>query len=81
MASALGFVFGVEAEVDERVVAERGLHEDVSAVAAISAGGASAGDEFLAAKGHAAVSAVAGFDPNFRFVDEHGLSSSLNELF
>ena len=33
VASALRFVLGVEAEVDEGVVAERGFHQDVAAVA------------------------------------------------
>ena len=46
MPAAFGFVLGVEAEVDERVVRERGAHEDVAAVAAVAAGGAAAGDEF-----------------------------------
>ena len=71
------FVLGVEAEVDEGVVAERGGHEDVAAVAAVAAGGAAAGDEFFAAEGHAAVAAVAGFDADLRFINEHAVSSVL----
>ena len=71
VATALRLMLRVEAEVDERVVAEGGRHEDVAAVAAISAGGATARDELLPAEGHAAVAAVAGFDTYFCFVEEH----------
>ena len=46
VAAALGFVLGVEAEVDEGVVGERGGHEDVAAVAAVAAGGAARGTNF-----------------------------------
>src|SRR6185437_6837808 len=60
-----------EAEVNEGVVGERGAHEDVAAVAAVSAGGSATGNEFFAAEGHAAVAAVAGFDSDVGFVDEH----------
>jgi hypothetical protein len=58
--------------MDEGVVALRGLHEDVAATAAVAAGGTAARDELFAAEGHAAVAAVAGFDANFGFVEEHG---------
>ena len=73
--SALGVVFGIEAEVDERVVALAGFHEDVAALAAVAAGGSAARDKLLAAEGHAAIAAVAGLDSNFRFIDEHRKSS------
>ena len=73
--AALAFVLGVEAEVDEGVVALGGDHEDVAAVAAVAAGGAAAGDELLPAEGHAAIAAVAGFDANFCFIDKHSLYS------
>ena len=69
--SALGLVFGIEAEVDQRVVALAGFHDDVAAVAAVAAGGPAARHELLAPEGHAAVAAVAGFHPNFGFVNEH----------
>ncbi len=71
VAAALGLPLGVEAEVDEGVVGERGAHEDVAAVAAVAAGGTAAGDELFAAEGHGAVAAVAGFDSDAGFVDEH----------
>ena len=71
VAAALGFVLGVEAEVDQGVVGEGGGHEDVSAVAAVAAGGAAPGDELFAAECHAAVAAVAGLDADSCFIDEH----------
>ena len=80
VASALGFVFRVKAEVDERVVTLAGFHDDVATLAAVAAGGAAARDKFLAAKGQTAVAAVAGFDSDCGFVDEHreaGLGVSL----
>ncbi len=70
--AALRLVLGVVAEMDEGVVALAGLHDDVAATAAVAARGPAAGHELFAAEGHAAVAAVAGFDANFGFVDEHG---------
>ena len=70
--AALRLVLGVEAEMDEGIVALRGLHDHVAATAAVAARGSAAGDELLTAEGHAAVAAVAGFYANFGFVDEHG---------
>ncbi len=69
--AAFGLPLGVEAEVDEGVVGEGGAHDDVAAVAAVAAGGTAAGDEFFAAKGHAAIAAVAGLDADAGFIDEH----------
>ena len=43
----------------------------VAAAAAVAAGGAAAGNELFAAKGHAAIAAVARLDPDFCFIDEH----------
>jgi hypothetical protein len=40
-------------------------------VAAVTAGRAAARDELFAAEGHAAITAVAGFDSDVGFVDEH----------
>ena len=74
VASALGLVFGIEAEMHERVVTLAGFHDDVAAFASVATGGASSGDEFLAAEGQAAVATVACFDSNCGFVDEHGSS-------
>ena len=69
--AALRFVLGVEAEMNQRVVALAGFHQDVAAASAVAARRAAARHELLAAEGHAAVAAVAGFDANFDFVDEH----------
>jgi len=73
----LRLMFRVVAEVDEGIVALRGDHDDVAAVTAVAAGGTAAGDEFFAPEGHAAVAAVAGFDANSCFIDEHGNQSSV----
>ena len=71
VASALRFVFRVEAEMDERVVALAGFHDDIATLAAVAAGRAAARDEFLPAEGEAAIAAVAGFDSDCGFIDEH----------
>ena len=60
MASALRFVFRIEAEVHQGIVAFAGFHDDVAALAAVAARRAAARDELLPAEGHAAVAAVAG---------------------
>ena len=40
-------------------------------MAAVAAGGTAAGDELLAAEGHAAVAAVARLDADACFIDKH----------
>ena len=62
--AALALVLGVVAEVNKGVVALGGDHDDV-------AGRTAAGNELFPAEGHAAVAAVAGFDANSCFIDEH----------
>src|SRR5882757_2507653 len=69
--STLGGVFGIEAEMDKRVVALAGFHPDVTTFTAVTAGWSSAWDEFFPPEGHTAVSAVAGLDSDFGFIDEH----------
>src|SRR5207302_3741981 len=71
MPPALGFMFGIKAEVHQRVVALAGFHDHIAAASTIAAGGPAPRDKFLTAKGHAAVAAVAGLDPNSCFVYEH----------
>src|SRR5579871_3705810 len=71
MPAAFGLIFGIEAEVHQRVVTLAGFHDDVAALAAISAGGSAAGNEFFPPEGHAAIAAVAGLDPNCGLVNEH----------
>src|SRR5579862_3132365 len=68
---AVGLMLGIETEMHQRVVPFAGLHDDVSALAAVSAGGAAARNKFLAPEGHATVAAVTGFNLDFCFVDEH----------
>src|SRR5438552_14752316 len=71
VAPALRFVFGIEAEVHQRVVALAGFHVDVAALAAIATGRSAARNIFLAPEGNAAVPAAASFNPDFSLVDEH----------
>ena len=73
MTSALAFVFRVEAEMDERVMALTGFHNDVAATATVATGGAAARNKLLAAKGHASVATVTAFDPDDRFVNKHAV--------
>ena len=79
VATALGLVLGVEAEVDEGVVRERGGHEEVATMASVASGWASTRDEFFAPEGHATVAAVPGFYANFGFVNKHFPLSSVAE--
>ena len=71
MPAALRLVFGVETEVDEGVVGERGGHQDIAAMPAVPARWTAAGDELFAPECHAAVASVAGLDPNSGFIDKH----------
>src|SRR5579859_4365167 len=71
VAATLCFVFRIETEVDEGIVAQRGGHENVAAVAAIAARRPALGDELLAAEGHTAVAAVASPDTNSCFINKH----------
>ncbi len=73
MLAATSFVFGVEPEMNQRVMALARLHDDVAAMAAVAAGRAAAGDKFLAPEGHASIATVASFYSNFNFVQEHFL--------
>ncbi len=71
--AALGAVLGIEAEVDEGVVALAGFEDNVTAVTAVAAGGSAAGNELFAAKSHATITPVTGFDANFGLIDKHSL--------
>ena len=71
VAAAPCSVLRVETEMDERVVALARFHDHVAALAPVAAGGPATRHKLLPAEGHAAVSAVAGFDLNFGFIDEH----------
>src|ERR1019366_1421859 len=78
MASALGLVFGIEAEVHQGVVALARFHHHVATMTAIAAGGTAARHELLAPEGHAAVAAIARLHPDSCFVNEHGKSTGSN---
>ena len=80
VASTLSLVLWIEAEMHQRVMALAGFHNDVATVTAVAAGGPATRDKFLPPKGNATVAAVAGFDANFRFIDEHELSHQLSAI-
>src|ERR1700677_719800 len=69
--STLGLVFGIEAEVHQRVVPLAGFHDHIAAVAPVASRWTAARNIFFAAKGHAAIAAVTRFDPYFCLIDEH----------
>ncbi len=71
VASALGFVLGIKAEVEKSVVMLGGDHDDVASAPAVASAGAAARDILFAPKRQAAVAAVAGLHIDFNFVDEH----------
>ncbi len=69
---ALGLEFGMEPVGDERVLVGAGDEVDRTAVSAVAAVRSAARHELLAAKAQAAVAAVACFDLDINFIDEHG---------
>src|SRR5260370_42486059 len=71
VAPALGFGFGVEAKLHQRVVTLAGFHDDVAAFAAITARRASARDQLLRATMATAVSPVSGVDRSVCGVNDH----------
>ena len=71
MAAALCLVLRVEAEMDQGIVAQRGRHKDVAAMAAVTARGTALGDELFATERHTAVAAVSGLDSNSCFINKH----------
>ena len=71
MASAFAFVLRVETKVNQRVMALAGLQDNVAAMTAVAARRTAARNELLPAKGHASVAAVARFDLDDCFVNEH----------
>jgi hypothetical protein len=68
VASTLGFVLRVEAEMQEGVVVRAGDHDDVAAAASVAAGGSAVGDELLPPERKAAVAAVAGLHQDSYFI-------------
>jgi len=70
--AALRFVFGIEAEMQQRIDVLAGDHIYVAAAPAIAAAGTAAWNILLAAERQAAVAAVARLNVDFGFVDKHG---------
>ena len=71
VASALGFVFGIKAEMNKRVVLLARFHDHVAASTTIATRRTAARDEFLAPEGHAAVAAATRSYPNFGLINKH----------
>ena len=71
MASPIGAKFAIEAIAQQRVVVLRRFQDHAAARAAVAARRPAARHEFLAPKGHAAISAIASLDVNLGFIDKH----------
>ena len=71
MPAALSFIFGIEAEVHQSIVAFTRFHDYVAPFAAISARWTTSRNVLFPSESHATVSAIARFDSNFSLVDEH----------
>jgi hypothetical protein len=69
--ASLRFVFGIESEMQQRVVVEAGNENHIAAVAAITAAWPAARHVFFATKRKATIAAVAGLYGNKNFVDKH----------
>ena len=71
MAPALCLVFGIEAEMDQRIVPFARFHDDIAAASAIAARGAAAGNKLLPPEGNAPVAAIPSLHPNSSLIDKH----------
>src|SRR5665213_3080002 len=69
--SAFGFMLGIETKMDQRVVALAGFEHNIAAASAISPGGSAARHKLFAAKGHAAIPAIASLHFDSCFIDKH----------
>ena len=69
--AAFSLLFGSVPEMKQCVVLPRRPDDNVPAASAVAAAGTSVRREFLPAERHAAVTAVAGLDPDLGFVDKH----------
>ena len=78
MPPALGLVFGIKTEMQQRVVVFAGDKNHVAAAAAIAAAGASTRNKLLAAKRKAAIAAVARFHADSYFINKHGIRAGLS---
>ena len=70
MPSALGLMFGIKPEMEQRVVVVARDHDNIAAAASIAAARTASGHEFLAPERKTSVAAVAGLHLNFDFVNE-----------
>src|ERR1700733_9929383 len=78
--SALRLMFGIEAEVNQRVMPLARFHDHVTAASAIATGGTAAGNKLLPPEGHAAIAAVPSLHSNSCFIDEHSAFISVASL-
>jgi hypothetical protein len=69
--ATLCFVFRVEAEVHERIVAFAGFHDDVATASTIPSRRTAAGNELLATKRNTAVAAVTSLYADLCLIDKH----------
>jgi hypothetical protein len=64
-------VFGIEAEVNQRVVPFARFHDDIAAASAITARGATAGNKLLPPERNAPVAPIPSLHTNASFIDKH----------
>jgi hypothetical protein len=69
--AARGLPMMTAGEIEEGILVGIGDENNVTAITAIAAVGATLGDVFFPSEGDAAVAAVAGFDLDDGFIDEH----------
>jgi hypothetical protein len=71
VASAFTFVFRVEPEVHQSIVAFARFHDNVATTTAVTAGRPAARHELLPTKCHTPIAAVTGLDPDNCLIYEH----------
>src|SRR5262249_21743735 len=71
VAAPLGFMLGIESEVDQGVVLFAGREDNVTPLAPIPAARVTSRHKLLPPEGHAAIPAVPRLDVNAGFVNEH----------
>jgi hypothetical protein len=76
MLPALGFVFRIEAEVNQRIVAFTGFHHNIATITTVAARGTSTRFIGFAPESDTAVSAISGLDSNCCFINKHRKSQS-----
>src|ERR1043166_8058764 len=71
MPSALRLVLRIESKMNQRVMTLARFHDDVAALAAISARRTAARNKLLPSKGNAAISPIPRFHANCGLINEH----------